>query len=157
LTLWSSLESQIAYIAKYDFKIEMERVDGEGKVNTGWLRSKQSLMGILLDSTGAGEAVAVVERKNRQVKERFRAVSNTLPIKLTVATEVWLVKFAVNRINLVPTRNSVAYTSPSEKLQCRKINAEKQLKHGFGDYVHLSVVTVNNSNRPRTQRGIALI
>jgi hypothetical protein len=37
----------------------MEKVDGEGKVNTGWLRSKLSLMGIILDITGAGEAVAV--------------------------------------------------------------------------------------------------
>ena len=156
-TLWSSLESQIAYIAKYGFKIKMVRVDGEGAINTDWFRSKLSLMGIILDITGAGEAVAVVERKIRQVKERFRAVSNTLPIKLSVATEAWLVKFAVNRINLVPTRNSVAYTSPSEKLQGRKINVEKQLKHGFGDYVHLPVDTVNNSNRPRTQGGIALM
>ena len=94
------------------------------------------ILDLLLIITGAGEAVAV-ERKIRQVKERFRAVSNTLPIKLSVATEDWLVKFAVNRINLVPTRNSVAYTSPSEKLQGRKINVEKQLKHGFGDCVHL--------------------
>jgi hypothetical protein len=48
-------------------------------------------------------------------------------------------------------------TSLSENLQCRKLNVENELKHGFGDYVHLPVDTVNNSSRPRTQGGIALM
>jgi hypothetical protein len=45
----------------------MERVDGEGAINTDWFRSKLSLMGIILDITGAGEAFAEAERKIRQV------------------------------------------------------------------------------------------
>jgi hypothetical protein len=78
----------------------MVRVDGEGAINTDWFRGNLSLTGIILDITGAGEAVAVVERNVRQEKERFYAVSNTLPIKRTVAIEAWLVKFAVVAVDV---------------------------------------------------------
>ena len=62
-------------------------------------------MGTALDITGAGWAVTVIERKIRQVKEKVRAVVNTLPYYLTEKFEKWLVRYAVNRIVLVPTRN----------------------------------------------------
>ena len=156
-TLWGSLESNIHHITKYGFKIKMVRVDGEGAISTTWFESKISSLGIILDTTGAGEAVAVVERKIRQVKERVRAIINTLPYTLTEKLEGWLVRFAVNRIVLVPTRNSIAYSSPREKLYGRKINVDKELKHGFGDYVQVHTDSVDNSNRPRTQGAIALM
>ena len=156
-SLWVNLESSINHITKYGFKITMIRVDGEAAINTLVFESKLASLGIILDSTGAGEAVAVVERKIRVIKERVRAITNTIPFSLTELLESWLIRYSVDRINLVPTRNSVEYVSPREKLYGRKINVEKELKHGFGDYVQVHTDSVDNSNKPRTQAAVALV
>jgi hypothetical protein len=156
-SLWGSLESNINHITKYGFKIKMIKVDGEKAINTEWFESRISSLGIILDTTGAGEAVAVVERKIRYAKERVRAIINTLPYTLTEKLEGWLVRYVVNRIVLVPTRNSVDHISPREKLYGRKINVAKELKHGLGDYVQVHTDTVDNSLKPRSQGAIALM
>ena len=57
----------------------------------------------------------------------------------------------------MPTRNSVAYVSPREKLYGRKINVDKELERGFGDYVQVHTDSVDNSNKPRSQAAIALV
>jgi hypothetical protein len=57
----------------------------------------------------------------------------------------------------VPTRNSVDYGCPREKLFGRKIDVDKEWKHGFGDYVQVHADTVDNSMKPRTQGAIALM
>lgn len=46
---------------------------------------------------------------------------------------------------------------PREKLYGRKISVEKELKHGFGDYVQLHTDVVDNSLKPRTSGTIALM
>ena len=81
-----------------------------------WFHNKVGLRGIVLDVTGAGEAVAVVERKIRHIKEKARSVVNSLPFSLNEKLEVLLVKYAVSRIVLAPTRNSLNHISPREKL-----------------------------------------
>ena len=121
-TLWNSLKTAIASTTKFKFRIKMIRVDGEGGINTKWFHNKVGLRGIILDTTGAGEAVAVVERKIRHIKERVRSVVNTLPFDLSEKLEVWLVKCAVSRIVLAPTRNSLNHISPREKLTGRKLD-----------------------------------
>jgi hypothetical protein len=155
-TLWGSMESNINHITKYDFKIKMLRVDGEGAMNTEWFENRVAALGIILDTTGAGEAVAIIERKIRHIKERVRAIMNSLPYPLTDLIK-WLVRFAINRIVLVATRNSVDQISPREKLCGRKLNTAKKLKHGFGDYVQVHADTIDNSTKPRTQGAIALM
>ena len=76
---------------------------------------------------------------------------------MTEKLERWLVRYAVNRIVLVPTRNTVDYVSPREKLYGRKINVDKELKHGFGDYVQVHSDNIDNSNKARTSGAIALM
>ena len=156
-TLWTSLSSQLGHISKYGFKIDMIRVDGESAINTEWFHSRVGTLGMILDTTGAGEAVAVIERKIRTVKERIRAVANMLPYNLTERLESWLVRYVVSRIVLLPTRNSIAYTSPRERIFGRKISVGKELKHGFGDYVQVHTDAVDNSMKPRTSGAIALM
>ena len=87
----------------------------------------------------------------------MRAVINTLPFSLTEKLEGWLVRYAANRIVLVPTRNTVDYVSPREKLYGRKINVDKELKFGFGDYVQVHSDNIDNSNKARTSGAIALM
>jgi hypothetical protein len=104
-TPWRSMESNINHITKYGLKIKMLPVDGESVINTEWFESRIAALGIILDTTGAGEAVAIIERKIRHIKERIRAIMNTLPYPLTNKLKQWLVRFAVNRIVLAATRN----------------------------------------------------
>ena len=72
-SLWSALYSYITHITKHGFRINTLRVDGESAIVTDWFNSKLSSLGIILDSTGAGEAVAVVERKIQTVQQRITA------------------------------------------------------------------------------------
>ena len=65
--IWNSLKTSLASMVKYRFRVKMIRVDGEGAINTGWFHNKVGLRGIVSDITGAGEAVAVVERKIRHI------------------------------------------------------------------------------------------
>ena len=60
---------------------------------------------------------------------------NSLPFSLNGKLEVWLVKYAVSRIVLAPTRNSLNHISPRENLTGRNLDVDKEIKHGFGDYV----------------------
>ena len=118
-----------------------------------WFQAKA---GDLLDTTGAGIAVPVVERKIRTVKERVRAVINTLPYDLTEKLEEWAVKAAIYSVNLVPTKNAAGYESPREKLHGQYIDAASDLRHAFGDYVHVHEEVIDNTMRARTQAAIAL-
>jgi hypothetical protein len=103
-TLWRSMESNINHITKYGLKMKMLPVDGESVINTELFESRIAALGIILDTTGAGEAVAIIVRKIRHIKERIRAIMNTLPYPLTNKLKQWLVRFAVNRIVLAATR-----------------------------------------------------
>ena len=88
-SIWNSLKTSLASMVKYRFRVKMIRVDGEGAIDTEWFHNKVGLRGIILDVTGAGEAVAVVERKIRHIKERVRSVVNSLPFSLNEKLEVW--------------------------------------------------------------------
>ena len=156
-SLLDTVLSQMNSIKRHGLKVTMCRVDGESAISTEWFQSKISAEGTILDTTGAGEAVSVVERKIRQVKERFRGIACTLPYKLTEFLESWLVKYLLSRIVLVPTSNSSEYISPREKLWGRRINVNKELRHGFGDYVQVHSNEINNSMHERTAGAIALM
>ena len=144
-------------IRKHGLKVELCRVDGESAMSIAWFRSKISAEGTIMDTTGAGEAGGVVERKIRQVKERLRAIINTLPYRLTEHLESWLLRCVVSRINLVPTRNNPDYVSPREKLWGRRINVDNELKHGFGDHVQVHTRLVDNTINERTSGALSLL
>ena len=83
VTLCNTVISHLNIVRKHGIKVPLCRVDGESAISTEWFQSKISAEGTILDTTGAGEAVAVVERKIRQIKERLRGIINTIPYKLT--------------------------------------------------------------------------
>ena len=47
----------------------MLRVGGESAINADWFTTKTNAKGIILDTTGADEAVIVVEKKSNQLKK----------------------------------------------------------------------------------------
>ena len=70
---------------------------------------------------------------------------------------MWLVKYAVSRIVLDPTRNSLNHISPRENLTGRNLDVDKEIKHGFGDYVQVHNDVIDNSTKLRTAGAIALM
>ena len=156
-TLLSAVISHLNIVRKHGIKVPLVRVDGESAISSEWFQSKISAEGTILDTTGAGEAVTVVERKIRLIKERLRGIINTIPYRLTEQLETWLLRYVVSRINLVPTRNNPDYISPREKLWGRRINVDKELKHGYGDYVQVHTNNVDNSMKERTSGALALM
>jgi hypothetical protein len=69
----------------------------------------------------------------------------------------WLVKYAVSRIILLPTKNSEDHISPREIIYGKVIDVDKELKHGFGDLMHVNPDGVRNSLSARGHVGLVLM
>ena len=82
-TLLTATINHINIIRKHGIKVVLCRVDGESAMSTEWFQSKISAQGTILDTTGAGEAVSVVERKIRQLNLRDVAFYHTSTYILT--------------------------------------------------------------------------
>jgi len=152
-SLWRALEDHIHYPNRFGLEVVKVRVDGESALASEFCQRK---LGNILDTGGASISVPMVERKIRTIKERIRAVINTLPYSLTEKLEEWLVRGSIYTINLVPTRNSYEFASPREKLYGCIIDAKMDLRHGFGDYCQVHEDDIDNSMKERTVGALAL-
>ena len=158
LNLLQPMLSQLRHVKNRGFKVPTIRVDGESAIGTDFFRDQISKeVGTVLDPCGADEHIEPIERKIRQIKELVRCVSNMLHFNLYEILLDWLIRYAVSRIILLPTRNSEEYISPREKIYGKIIDVDKELKHGFGDFVHVHPDRVDNTNRSRGHVGIALM
>jgi hypothetical protein len=77
---------------------------------------------IIVNPTGSKEAVPVVERTIRVIKERFRSIIFILPFMLLTP---YLLKYIEGRLNMMPKRTSKSFISPRECLFGRKIDLKK--------------------------------
>ena len=67
------------------------------------------------------------------------------------------VLFCVSRLNMQSSCVSVDRTSPLEQFTGRKIDAARDLRVQFGDYVQATASNTDNTMRSRTQGCIALL
>lgn len=81
-----------------------------------------------------GSHVARVERKARVVKERVRCHLSNLPYLLPSILLPWLIAFVMFCLNIIPVRCGGHYISPREIMTGRKLNAQRDLRHEFGEY-----------------------
>ena len=81
-----------------------------------------------------GTHVVRAERKARVVKERVRAHLSDLPYLLPFFLLPWLLAFVVFCLNCVPVRARGFFMSPYEFMSGRKLNAQRDLRHEFGEY-----------------------
>ena len=109
-----------------------------------------------IDITSGGEALGVIERDIRTVKERLRGVINTLPFQLDEVLEEWLVTYVIYFLNWLPSDTNVEWQSAFEKIFGRTLNADTDLLYGFGDYVQISEGETDNSMEERTRGALAL-
>ena len=112
---------------------------------------------VKVNPAGAGEKVAVIERRIRTIKERVRSIRSVLPFRPANILTKWLVYFAVMRKNLISTKADTP--PPKELFTGLKVNYKCDLRVGFGDYcqVYKPNGRKNNVNEDRTEGAIALL
>jgi hypothetical protein len=101
--------------------------------------------GIVVNPAGPGSHVPVIERKIQEVKERARAIYNTLPYKLSNNFLPHLIQFCVTRINLVPHKTGLTNISPFEAFKGRKVDYHRDIRIDFGDYAEALDPYADNS------------
>ena len=153
---WIALQSLMTHVTSRSLKIWRVRCDGESAIHTDYIKRKLP-EGIELDPTAGAAAVSDVERKIRTVKERMRGVINTLPYKLSIRLEDWLLQSCLYYISFQPTVNTNDLRSPKEKLTGLILDAKVDLRFGYGDYCQVSDDDTDNTMTERTKGAIALM
>jgi hypothetical protein len=154
--LLKTLNSQVDKYKGQHFIVGSVLTDGEGGVIS--LKDTLNAKGIGVHPAGPGEHVPAIENKIKQIKQRTRAHLNVLPFTLASTLLVWLVAFCVSRINLVPSDVTGDRISPREKFTGRKLDFQRDLRVGFGDYVQTHEPNIiKNSQVARTEGAIALL
>ena len=92
----------------------------------GAMRDELSGLGIVLDTSGPGQYLPIIEQKIQTVEERLRAHVHNLPFVMTKLLLTMSVLFCVSRINM-PSRMSGTRTSPIEQFTGMKFNAARDL------------------------------
>ena len=111
-----------------------------------------------LDISPGGEAVGAIEREIRTLKERARALILSLPYACDVVLEEWLLRNRVYFLNWEPRETTVAFDAPYESLLGRTLDANKDFKFSFGEYVQFADGdTDNDINIQRARGAIALM
>ena len=69
---------------------------------------------------------------------------------------VWCIQFCMKCIILQPNAASTDKVSPHEQFSDMKLDAKRDLRVAFGDYVLATTAETNNSMAPRAEPFIAL-
>jgi hypothetical protein len=149
------LLKQISTYKSRDFMIKYILVDNESAVTTAIPYIND--MGVTVNQTAKNEHVPEVERAGRTLKERVRAVWNTLPYKLTNEMIIGLTYYACKMINMFPKANSVGAVAPKELFTGVRVDYKRDCKLGFGEYVQVYAENdITNTMHPRTYGAISM-
>jgi hypothetical protein len=113
--------------------------------------------GTVVDTSGPGQHVPVVERKIQTIQQCVRCYENSLPCLMIKLLLIMCVTFCVSCINLQPCRTLHDRISPLEQFSGRKLDASRDLRINFGDYVHATVPDPDSTMKARTQGCVALL
>lgn len=125
------------------------RCDGEGAI--GALRDSLQAQGLKVELAGPGQHVPVVELMIKTVKQRVRAHEHN---RTFVMTKVLLPPGACcfRAVRQPATqRTATDRTSPREQFTGRKLDAKRDLRCAFKDYVQATVPVTDNTMSPMTQ------
>jgi Reverse transcriptase (RNA-dependent DNA polymerase)/Zinc knuckle len=139
--------------SKRGFNLHTIVMDGEFEC----LRAPLSDMGITLNVTSRDEHVPEAERYIRVIKERVRAIWNTLPFEAMPARMIIEMVYNANFwLNCFPAADGVSDTlSPRAIVDGTTIEFKRHCKLQFGEYVQTHEPH-DNSMAPRTTGAIAL-
>jgi len=120
------------------------------------IRSHMELQGINLNITGRDEHVPEIERFIHTVKDRARAIVNTLSFK--ILPHRLIIEIIYNMIfwlNCFPQKDGIHMLSPCTIVTSSNLNYDKHCKLKFGAYVQVHEQH-NNTMIPRMSGAIAL-
>ena len=148
-----SVQAIIQIYRRNGFAVELALMDGEFAHLHGDLAS----MGVTLNDTSHDEHVGDVERFIRTIKERMRAIYNTLPFqKVPARLIVEMGKASVFWLNSIPQKNGLASElSPRTIVTGQKLDFKRHCRFQFGQYVQTHEEH-NNSMSPRTVGALGL-
>jgi hypothetical protein len=134
------------------FRIRVALLDREFEP----LRGALAAIGIELNTTGENEHVGDIERFIQTIKERVRAIMNSLPFEyIPIRLAIEMVKVSVFWWNALPVRNGVSDTmSPRTIVTGKAISYDRHCRYEFGEYVQTHEKTTNGME-PRTIGALA--
>ena len=116
-------------------------------------------LGVEMNYTNTDDHVPEAERNNRTIKERIRAVANSLPYRKMPKVMIRkLAQHCVKQLNMFPAKGGVSkYLSPYTIMHGKSLDYDKELKVPFGAYVQATKeAKPYNTPEPRTIAAICL-
>jgi hypothetical protein len=155
-TLRAALDQQIRECRAREFIVTTIWSDPEGAIIK--LKSELQDANIKLEIASTKKHVPGIEVRIRVIKERCRAILNTLPYLLPRSLLKHLISYVVSRINMVPTTTTrLDGVSPREAFIGRKADYKLDCRIAFGTCVQINTFSEpSNSMAPRTELAIAL-
>eukprot|EP00969_Alexandrium_andersonii_P168545 7449150-Alexandrium_andersonii.AAC.1 len=156
-SLLEALQSMISTYHQQRFNVVNILCDGESAV--GAILSESSIRGVMINTTSKNEHVPEIEVSIKHVKERVRCNFHKKPYKMYSILIAHLVYYCVRAINMEPSRAVLGSgkVSPRELFLGRVVDASKELKLGFGEYVQVHEDnSITNTMEARTQGAISL-
>ena len=152
-TILKCIKGVVILYRKAGFKVTTALMDGEFVP----LRSGLAELGLRLNETSRDEHVGDIERYIRTVKERMRAIYNTLPFqKIPARLVIEMAKTAVFWLNAFPTAGGASrQMSPRTIVTGQQVDYKRLCRFQFGEYVQTHEEH-NNSMNPRTIGAVAL-
>ena len=131
----------------------MALMDGE----FGHLRGELGSLGVVLNEASRDEHVGEIERFIRTVKERMRAIYNTLPFqKIPARLVAEMAKACVFWLNSLPPQSNFGNAlSPRTIMTGQRLDFKRHCRFQFGEYVQTHEQH-NNSMMSRTVGALAL-
>ena len=131
------------------------RSDGEGSIRAAIEKLQENRS----DVCGPDRHIPIIERRIRTVKERVRAILNSLPFTLPMFLLNYLVYFVVSRMNLLSTTSSFNEFDQRPAYEVffnRKIDFMCDLRVAFDDFVFVNEYKAKNTMAPRGRAAIVL-
>ena len=152
-TLLKCIKGVVTLYWKAGFKVTIALMDGEFVP----LRGRLAELGIHLNETSRDEHVGDIERYICMVKERMRAIYNTLPFqKVPARLVIEMAKTAMFWLNAFPVAGGASQDlSPRTILTGQQVDYKHHCRYQFGEYTQTHEEH-NNSMNPRTVGAIAL-
>ena len=152
-TLLKCIKGVISLYRKAGFKVTVALMDGEFVPLCGGLAE----LGIRLNETSRDEHVRDIEQYIRTVKERMRAIYNTLPFqKIPARLVIEMAKTAVFWLNAFPAMGGASQDlSPRTILTGQQVDYKRHCHYQFGEYTQTHEEH-NNSMNPRMVGAITL-
>ena len=152
-TILKCIKGVVTLYRKAGFKVTTALMDGEFVPLHGGLAE----LGLRLNETSRDEHVGDIERYIRTVKERMRAIYNTLPFqKIPARLVIKMAKSAVFWLNAFPTVGGASQQmSPRTIVTGQQVDYKRHCRFQFGEYAQMHEEH-NNSMNPRTIGAIVL-